>query len=81
MKGIYLGEFEELVLLMVGILNGNVYGIMVMDEIEMYIGWLVSVSIIYVILYCLEKKGFIEFFIGGVLVMWGGRSKCFYKIN
>ena len=34
MKGTYLGEFEELVLLVVGILYENAYGVTVAEEIE-----------------------------------------------
>ena len=34
MKGTYLGEFEELVLLTVGILHDNAYGLAITDELE-----------------------------------------------
>ena len=34
MKGSYLGEFEELVLLTVGSLYKEAYGVAIMDEIE-----------------------------------------------
>ena len=33
MKGTYIGELEELILLTVGILYGKAYGVAVMDEI------------------------------------------------
>jgi hypothetical protein len=38
MKGYYLGELEELVLLTVGVLFPEAYGVSVMDEIEKQ-GW------------------------------------------
>ena len=34
MKGTHLGEFEEMVLLMVGIQLGEAYGISILKEIE-----------------------------------------------
>ncbi len=81
MKGTHLGEFEELVLLVVGILNGEAYGITVMDEIETHTGRKVSVSTIHSTLNRLEKKGFIESRRGRASPVRGGRSKRLYHIN
>lgn len=81
MKGTHLGEFEELVLLTVGILDGHAYGVTVMDEIETHTGRAVSVSTIHATLHRLEKKGFIESYKGGASATRGGRSKRLYKIN
>ena len=81
MKGTYLGEFEELVLLIVGILNGEAYGINVMDTIKENTGRAVSVSTIHVALYRLEKKGFVESFFGGASKTRGGRKKRLYKVT
>ena len=81
MKGTHLGEFEELVLLAVGILNGEAYGITVSDEIETHSGRKVSISTIHTTLNRLEKKGFIESYKGGAEPVRGGRSKRLYRIN
>ena len=81
MKGTHLGEFEELVLLTVGILDGHAYGVTVKDEIETHTGRAVSVSTIHATLHRLEKKGFIESYKGGASATRGGRSKRLYKIN
>ncbi len=81
MKGTHLGEFEELVLLTVGILHGEAYGISVMDEIATHTGRKVSVSTIHATLSRLEKKGFIESYTGGSSPTRGGRSKRLYRIN
>ena len=81
MKGTHLGEFEELVLLSVGILDGNAYGISVMDEIEAHTNRKVSVSTIHATLYRLESKGFIESYTGGASPTRGGRSKRLYRMN
>ena len=81
MKGTHLGEFEELVLLTVGILNGDAYGITVMDEIEAQTERRPSISTIHSTLNRLEKKGFIESYVGGASATRGGRSKRLYRIN
>lgn len=81
MKGTHLGEFEELVLLTVGILNGEAYGISVMDEIASHTGRKVSVSTIHTTLNRLEQKGFIESYTGGASPTRGGRRKRLYKIT
>ena len=81
MKGTHLGEFEELVLLTVGILQGNAYGITVLDQIEEHTDRRVSISTIHSTLNRLEKKGFIESYVGGASATRGGRSKRLYKIN
>lgn len=81
MKGTHLGEFEELVLLTVGILDGNAYGVTVLDEIEKHTERSVSISTIHSTLNRLEKKGFIESYKGGASSTRGGRSKRLYRIN
>ena len=81
MKGTHLGEFEELVLLTVGILQGNAYGITVLDQIEEHTDRRVSISTIHSTLNRLEKKGFIESYVGGASATRGGRSKRLYKMN
>lgn len=81
MKGTNLGEFEELVLLIIGILDGNAYGITVLDEIEAQTNRRVSVSTIHTTLNRLEKKGYVESYKGGASAVRGGRSKRLYRIN
>lgn len=81
MKGTQLGEFEELVLLIVGILNGEAYGISILNDIEEHTGRKVTVSTIHTALYRLEEKGFVESFIGGASKSRGGRSKRLYKVT
>lgn len=81
MKGTQLGEFEELVLLVVGILNGEAYGISILKDIEEHTGRTVTVSTIHTALYRLEEKGFVESFVGGASKSRGGRSKRLYKVS
>ena len=81
MKGTHLGEFEELVLLAVGIQSGSAYGISVMDEVEAQTGRSTSISTIHSTLNRLEKKGFINSSAGGSSAVRGGRSKRLYSMN
>jgi DNA-binding PadR family transcriptional regulator len=55
-----LGEFEQMVLLAVLHLDGEVYGVRVVDEIEHRTGRAVSRSAVYVTLRRLESKGLLS---------------------
>ncbi len=81
MKGTHLGEFEELILLMVAILSGEAYGISILKEIQEKTGRKVTVSTIHTALYRLEEKGFVASEVGGASKERGGRSKRLYQIT
>ena len=81
MKGTNLGEFEELVLLIIGIMNGDAYGINVMDEIKKNTSRSVTVSTIHTAMNRLETKGFVESYFGGASNTRGGRRKRLYRIT
>ena len=81
MKKTKLGEFEELVLLIVGILDGDAYGISILSEIEEKTGRKVTVSTIHTALYRLEQKAYVASRVGGASKARGGRSKRLYEIT
>ena len=81
MKGSYLGEFEELVLLMVGILHHEAYGINIVEEIQDRMGRKVNLSAIHVTLYRLEDKGYVKSEMGGASSVRGGRRKRLFKLT
>ncbi len=81
MKGTQLGEFEELVLLVVAVLHGQGYGINICEEIERHTGRRPSVSTVHTTLNRLEKKGFIRSRTGPAEPVRGGRSKRLYTIQ
>ena len=58
MKGTYLGEFEELVLLVVGMLFDDAYGVAIVDELENQTGRSVMISSVHKALVRLEDKGY-----------------------
>jgi DNA-binding PadR family transcriptional regulator len=81
MKQYQLGEFEELVLLTVGILHGNAYGVTVKDEIEDRLGREVSVGALQITLRRLEKKGYLKSKHGETEKSRGGRPKLYFTIT
>ena len=81
MKGTSLGEFEELVLLAVAILDEDAYGVAIMDEIETRTKRTVTISTIHATLNRLEGKGFLDSHLGGATSDRGGRSKRLFDIT
>ena len=81
MKGTYLGEFEEIVLLTVGILDEDAYGNGVKEEIEERTKRKVNLSAIHSALYRLEAKGFLESKMGESTQLRGGKRKKIFKVT
>jgi DNA-binding PadR family transcriptional regulator len=77
----YLGEFEELVLTMVGILQEEAYGNAIVNEIKQRIGRESNLSAVHVTLYRLEDKGLIKSKMGGATQARGGRRKRIFTIT
>ena len=77
----YLGEFEELILTMVGVLQDAAYGAAISDEIETRLKRQVNLSAVHVTLYRLEDKGYIKSKLGGATKERGGRRKRIYTIT
>ncbi|WP_422082089.1 PadR family transcriptional regulator [Ulvibacterium sp.] len=76
-----LGEFEELVLLAVCILDGKGYGISIKKEVERHSGRSILLGAVHITLYRLQDKGLLRSEIGGSTEKRGGRSKRFFKIT
>lgn len=81
MKGSYLGEFEELVLLTVGVIGSEAYGIVVMHTIKEEIGRKVNISAVHTALRRLESKGFVKSSMGGATSERGGRRKRYFTLT
>lgn len=81
MKGNYLGELEELVLLMVGVLYPEAYGVAVMDEIEKQAGRSLNISAVHSVLSRLEEKGLISSKMGDPGKERGGRRKRIFQLT
>ncbi len=81
MKGTHLGEFEELVLLTSAVLVDTAYSVTIADEIEKQTNRNVTLSTVHTALYRLEKKGYVESYMGGTTQDRGGRRKRLYRIT
>lgn len=81
MKAPSLGEFEELVLLMVAALHDEAYGVAILESLETKLSKKVNVSAIHVALKRMEEKGFVKSRFGGITADRGGRRKKFYVIT
>jgi PadR family transcriptional regulator, regulatory protein PadR len=76
-----LGEFEELVLLMVAALHDEAYGVVISEGLEAKLKKKVNISAIHVALKRIEDKGFVKSRFGGITEDRGGRRKKFYVIT
>lgn len=81
MKDHSLGEFEELVLLMVAALHNEAYGVAILEALEEKTNKTFYISAIHVALKRMEEKGFIKSHYGGITEARGGRRKKFYVIT
>ena len=80
MRGTSIGEFEELVLLMVIINSENAYMMTIRDELKKQVNRNVSMGALHVTLSRLEKKGFLTSEMRGASAKRGGRRKRYYNI-
>ena len=81
MKKFHLGEFEEIVLLTVGILFDDAYGVSIKKEIEQRLTRSVSVGALQAALVRLERKGYLLSFSGEGTQERAGRPKRYYRLT
>jgi PadR family transcriptional regulator, regulatory protein PadR len=81
MKKYQLGEFEEVVMLTVGILHGEAYGVSIKKEIESRLSRKVSVGALQSALKRLEDKGYLKSFEGEATEERAGRPKKYFEIT
>ncbi|WP_422005190.1 PadR family transcriptional regulator [Roseivirga pacifica] len=76
-----IGEFEELVLLTVGVLYDDAYAVAIAKELENQSGRSVAVSAVHKSLYRLEEKGMLESRLGDPESKRGGKRKRLFNIT
>ncbi|MGH7481950.1 MAG: PadR family transcriptional regulator [Longimicrobiales bacterium] len=76
-----LGEFEQLVLLAILHLDGDVYGVPIVDEIERRTGRTVSRAAVYVTLRRHEKKSLISSWMSEPTPERGGKARRCVKVE
>lgn len=81
MKGTYLGEFQEIVLLTILILDDNAYGVTIQEEINTRLKREVSRGALHTALTRLDEKGFVRSEMGGASAVRGGRRKRYYTVT
>jgi PadR family transcriptional regulator, regulatory protein PadR len=81
MNNYQLGEFEEIVLLTVAVLNDDAYGVTIKQEIESRMKRKVSTGAMQTALRRMEKKGYLESEFGEATAVRGGKRKRYFKIT
>jgi len=81
MKKYQLGEFEEVVMLTVGILYDDAYGVSIKKEIEKRLSRKVSVGALQTALRRLEDKGYLRSREGEATQERAGRPKRYFQIT
>ena len=76
-----LGEFEEIVLLTVGILYKEAYGVAIIDEIEQRTKRQVSIGALQTVLRRLEGKGYLRSEFGEATNVRGGKRKRYFSLT
>ena len=80
-KGKYLGEFEEMVLLAVGVLENDAYGISIKDQLEESTGRRISMGALHAALNRLENKQYVTSRLGEATKIRGGKRKRYYSVT
>ncbi|WP_422358800.1 PadR family transcriptional regulator [Reichenbachiella sp.] len=81
MKGSNLGEFQEVVLLSILILDDEAYGLKIQKELSTRLKRTLSRGALHTALSRLEEKGFITSHTGGATAERGGRRKRYYTLT
>jgi PadR family transcriptional regulator PadR len=81
MKKYQLGEFEEIVILTIGVLNNIAYSVSIKDEIESRLSRTVSLGALHTALKRMEEKGFLKSYEGDSSQERAGRPKRYFEIT
>lgn len=81
MKGTYLGEFEEIVMLTIAALGEEAYGLAIKKELEEQTERKISISAVHAACNRLEKKEFLIAYFGDKSQKRGGKRKKIYKVS
>ena len=81
MSEYHLGEFEEIVLLTVALLQGKAYGVSIIEEIKNRLGRQTSLGAVQTVLKRLEEKGMVSSEFGEATKVRGGKRKRYYTVT
>ena len=77
----HLGEFEELVLLMILLLKEDAYGVAIRNALKEHANRTVTIGAVHGTVNRLEKKGYLESEFGEATAVRGGKRKRFFKVT
>src|ERR1700694_4355144 len=80
-RGDLLGSLEHIILLAVGHLDTNAYGMTIRREIEERTGRNLSIGAVYATLDRLEAKGYVSSVLGEPTAERGGRAKRLFRVE
>ncbi len=81
MSRMYLGEFEEIVLLITAILYEEAYAVAIKSEIASQSGRKVNISAVHKTLYRLEEKGMLQSVFSDPVAKRGGKRRRLFQIT
>ncbi len=81
MENNYLGEFQEIVMLTILVLEDNAYGVTIKKELKKRLNRDCSRGALHTALTRLQKKGLISSEMGGANATRGGRRKRYYTVT
>ncbi len=77
----HLGEFEEMIMLTIAILNNDVYALAIIEEMEERLKRKVSIGSLQTVLRRLEKKGYLSSRFGEATKERGGKRKRHFSLT
>lgn len=81
MKDIKLGNLEEIILLLVGLLGEDAYSVAIVEEYRKQTNKTINISAIHTALYRLEDKGFLDSKMSESNARRGGKRKRIFSIT
>lgn len=81
MQETYLGEFQEIVMLAILVLDDNAYGVSIQKELKQRLNRECSRGALHTALTRLQEKGLISSEMGGASAIRGGRRKRYYTVT
>lgn len=81
MKGTYIGEFEELVMLTIASLANQTYAVVLKEALEAVSSRKINISAVHAALYRLQDKRFLTSFFGEATKVRGGKKKRYFKVT
>ncbi|NRB51377.1 MAG: helix-turn-helix transcriptional regulator [Saprospiraceae bacterium] len=81
MQETYLGEFQEIVMLAILVLDDNAYGVSIQKELKQRLNRDCSRGALHTALTRLQEKGLISSEMGGASAVRGGRRKRYYTVT